>query len=132
MTAGYGGLFPRAISAWCSLSGRTEPAAVLGGADAKGLDERAAHGFWRAVAAGTGGLRDARRGVFQVTAGGFKPGPLDVPAGRHADLGGERAGEAARRQAGTFRERLDGQVARRVLGDPLLHVPQRRPVGDLG
>src|SRR5487761_711564 len=90
----------------------TAPAAVLGGADAEGFDERAAHGLGGAVTAGTGGLLDAFRAVLEGTAGCFQPGPLDVPAWRHADLGGERAGEVPRRQAGLPREGLDGQVAR--------------------
>ena len=77
------------------LSDGAEPAAVLGGAYAESLDECAAHGLGGAVTAGPGGLLDAFRGVFQVTAGGLQAGPLDVPAGRHADLGGERAGEMA-------------------------------------
>jgi len=109
-----------------------EPAAVLGGADAEGLDERAAHGFRGAVAAGSGGLPDAFCAVFQVAAGGLQPGPLDVAAGWHAHLRGERAGEVARGQAGPFREGLHREVVRRVLGDPLLHVAQRHPAGDLG
>jgi hypothetical protein len=71
----------------------TEPATVLGRADAERLDERAAHGLGGAVTAGTGGLLDAFGRVLQVTAGGFQAGPLDVPAGGQADLGGERAGE---------------------------------------
>ena len=78
------------------LDGGTEPAAVLGGADAEGFGERAAHGLGGAVTASAGGLLDALRGVFQVAAGGFQPGSLDVPAGRQADLGGERAGEVPR------------------------------------
>src|ERR1700722_14162226 len=85
----------RGLACLPGLAGRTgaEPAAVLGRADADGLDERAAHGLGGAVAAGAGGLLDAFGGVLQVPAGRFKAGAADVTAGGHADLSGERAGE---------------------------------------
>jgi hypothetical protein len=48
-----------------------------------------------------------------------------VPAGSHADLGGEGAGELTLREAGAAREGRNRQVLVRVLGDPLLHLAQR-------
>jgi hypothetical protein len=67
-----------------------------------------------------------------VAARGLQPGQVDVPAGWQAGLGGEGAGELARRQAGPLGQRLDRQVGRRVLGDPLLHLAERLPLRELG
>src|ERR1700757_2591631 len=100
----------------------TKTAAVLGGADAQGADERTAHRLGGAVAAGAGGLLDAAGGVLEAAARGLEPGAVDVAAGRHPHLGGEGAGELARGQARDAGEGVDGEVGGRVFGDPLLNL----------
>src|SRR3984885_7008415 len=92
---------------------RTETAAVLGGTDAQGADERAAHRLGGAVAAGAGGLLDAAGGVLEAAARGLEPRAVDVAAGRHPDLGGEGAGELARGRAGPVCGGGRGGVGRR-------------------
>src|SRR5580700_8732703 len=111
---------------------RTETAAVLGGTDPQGADERAAHRLGGAVAAGAGGLLDAAGGVLEAAARGLEPRAVDVTAGRHPDLGGEGAGELARGQAGPVGEDVDGEVGGGVFGDPVLNFAQRGAAGDLG
>jgi len=110
---------------------RAESAAVFGGADAQGVNERAAHCLRGAVAACSGGLLDPVGGVLEAAARRLEPGPVDVPAGRHAGLGGEGAGELARRQAGLPGQGFDGQVGAGVFGDPLLNLAKRGAVRDL-
>src|SRR5580704_15505121 len=73
---------------------------VFGRAGAERADERPAHGFCGAVSAAAGGLLNPVRGVLEPAPGRLEPDPVHVPPGRHADLGGERPGELARRQAG--------------------------------
>src|SRR3984885_2120094 len=111
---------------------RTETAAVLGGTDAQGADERAAHRFGGAVAAGAGGLLDAAGGILEAAARGLEPRAVDVAAGRHPDLGGEGAGELARGQAGHAGGGVDGEGGGGGVGGPLLDLAQRGTAGDLG
>src|SRR6201988_338572 len=116
----------------CMVLPRGESAAVLGGTDAEGLDEGAAHGLGGAVTAGAGGLLDPVVGVLQAAGRGLDPDLGLVTAGGRADLGGERAGKLPGREVRPEREGLDGQGLGWVLGDPLLHVPDRLPGGGLG
>ena len=88
---------------------RTETAAVLGGADAEGADERAAHRLGGAVAAGAGGLLDAARRCPR--GGGARP-----RAGR-----GRRTGRAACRP----RRRRRGRTGAGT-GWPARRGPRRR------
>jgi hypothetical protein len=121
----------------CWWGGRTgarglEAAAVLGGGDAEGADEGAAHGLGGAEAA----LRDDRLdGVGRLLEA--PPGMLDADllhvAGRgHADLLGEHAGEVPRAHAGARGQRVDRAVGARVVEDPALEVADLVAVGELG
>ena len=104
-----------------------EPLAVSGGGDAERPDERAPHRLGRAVAAAPGDLLDPGAGVLKFPAGRLQPDPVDVPARRHAGLGGEAAGELPGRQARPGRPALGtDRSSAGPLGDPLLHLAQRR------
>lgn len=64
-------------------------------------------------------------------AGLFEAHPVDVPAGGHAGLRLESAGEVARREPGAGGERFDGEVLAGVFGDPVLDLAQRFATGRL-
>ncbi len=71
-----------------------------------------------------------------MPAGGLQAYPVDIAPRCHAHLVTERAGEVPRGEARALREGVDGEVRRRVLGDPLLYVAQRPALcglrGELG
>src|SRR5947209_4768659 len=108
-----------------------EAAAVVGGGDVQGTQERTAHGLGRAEAAADGDLVDRRRRLLEQPAAGFHTRPLDEAGGGDTDLAAEGAREVARAHRRPLGEAFDGQVVVQMVGDPGLQLAQRLTLSQL-
>ncbi len=114
------------------MEGRGEAPAVLGGTDAEGPQECAAHRLGGTEAAVGGYGSEWFLGVFEGAPGCLQAQALDVAGGGDAGLRAEAAGEVTRAHVRAVGQRLHGEVKGQVLDGEALDVAQAVALRGLG